>query len=239
MNSLTTSFLISATTFGLISCSPKFYTPNTQNVPLISAHGETVVSLSGNSDQIELQGAYGVSNKLAIQANGGLFIPSDLENGNGGSGKFLEIGGGYFSSLQEQFVFETYALLGAGTFENHLPSTRMENPQSTGEITASLIRIGVQPAIGYKSTNFSAAVSTRMVNVTYNNIEGDLIFESIDQVNFLQNNSSNFLLEPALTLRGGVSKFKLQFQYGLSINLSNSDFRQDHSNISFGLNFTF
>lgn len=107
----------------LTGCNPKFYSPNTQNVPLISEKGETNLTLAGNGNQIEFQGAYGLTKSIAIQANGGLFMPSDLDNGNGGSGKFFEFGGGYFKALQNNFVFETYANIGFGNVENHLPST--------------------------------------------------------------------------------------------------------------------
>ena len=107
----------------LASCSPKFYVPNTQNVPLIREKGEVDLTLSGNGNQVEFQGAYGVSNAFAVQLNGGAFIPSDLDNGNGGSGKFVEVGGGIFKQMSDHVIFETYGIVGLGSFENHLPST--------------------------------------------------------------------------------------------------------------------
>ena len=225
--------------FGFASCSPKFYSPNTQNVPLISEKGETNLTLSGNGNQVEFQGAYGISENIALQANGGLFIPSDLDNGNGGSGKFLEFGGGYFKPLNNNLVFETYAIIGLGSFENHLLSATNSNPQTMGNISANLLRVGIQPNFGYKSKYFSAAVSSRIVNLSYSKEKGDLIFEGEHQADYLKNNSSNFLVEPALTIRGGLEKFKLQLQYGYSLNLSNSDFRQDNSFFTIGLNFNF
>jgi hypothetical protein len=115
---------------GLTSCNPKFYTPNTHNVPLISKKGETNLTLSGNGNQVEVQGASGIADNVAISASGGLFIPPDLDNGNGGSGKFLELGAGYFTPLDENWVFETYGIFGFGSFENHLPSSTDGNPQN-------------------------------------------------------------------------------------------------------------
>ena len=224
---------------GFASCNPKFYSPNTQNVPLISEMGETNLTLSGNTNQVEFQGAYGVTQNIAIKANGGLFIPKNLSNGNGGSGKFIEVGGGYFKPITENWIFETYGIIGLGTVENHFPSSKAGNPGTNGDVSANIFRIGVQPNFGYKSRYFSAAVSSRIVNLSYNTIKGDLIFADKNQVQYLKDNSSNILVEPALTIKGGLEKVKLQVQYGYSLNLSNSDFTQDKQFVTIGLNFTF
>lgn len=227
-----------ALVFLMAGCNPKFYSPNTQNVPLISEKGETNLTLSGNANQVEFQGAYGVTDAFAIQANGGLFIPSDLENGNGGSGKFFETGGGYYRPVADNFVFETYGLIGFGNVENHFPNSD-GNSNLGGDVSANILRFGIQPNFGYKSKYFSAAVSTRLVNLMYNNIDGDLIFDGENQMDYLKSNNSNFMFEPALTLRGGFEKLKLQVQFGYSLNLSNTDFRQDKSTLTVGLNFNF
>ncbi len=221
------------------ACSPKYYTPNTQNVPLLSSQGETNLTLSGNGNQVEFQGANAITDHLGIKANGGLFIPADLDNGNGGSGKFLEAGIGYFKELSPGWVFETYGIAGLGSFENHLPGSATTTLLTMGDISANIFRIGLQPNIGYKSKFFSAALSTRIANLSYNNIEGDLIFDGEDQVNYLEENKSNILIEPALTIRGGLEKLKLQLQYGYSFNASNSNFSQDKTYLTLGLNFNF
>ncbi|MDD4149224.1 MAG: hypothetical protein PHE33_04285 [Bacteroidales bacterium] len=236
-NFKTLILLVMAVAF--VSCNPKFYTPNTQNVPLITEKGETNLTLSGNFNQVEFQGAYGLFENIAIKTNAGLFIPSDLENGNGGSGKFIEFGGGYFKPLNNNFVFETYAIIGLGTFENHFPSTMDSHPQTLGDISANILRIGIQPNFGYKSKYFSVALSSRIVNLSYSNISGDLIFEDANQLAYLKDNPSNYLLEPALTIKAGFEKLKLQVQYGYSLNLSNTDFKQDKTFLTIGLNFNF
>lgn len=233
------NFMLLVVGLGVASCSPKFYTPNTMNVPLISEKGEIDLTLSGNVNQVEFQGAYGVANHIAIQANGGVFIPGDLDNGNGGSGRFIELGGGYFLPIQEHWVFEAYGIFGFGSFENHLPSTLEEYPQTDGKISANLFRAGVQPNFGFKSDYFSAAISSRIVSLSYSKIRGDLNFEDENQQSYLASNSPGFLLEPAITVKGGLKRLKLQVQYGYSLNLTNSKFRQDNQFLTVGINFKF
>src|SRR5699024_4192312 len=108
-----------------------------------------------------------------------------------------------------------------------------------GDISANLTRIGLQPNFGYKSEYFSIGVSSRFVHVGYNHIKGDLIFDETDQIQYLRDHNSNFMIEPALTLRAGIEKAKLQFQIGKSFNVTNKDFRQDDLLLTIGLNFRF
>lgn len=221
------------------SCNPKFYSSNTQNVPLISGEGETNLTLAGNGNQVEFQGAYGLSPSISIKGNGSFFIPEDLDNGDGGSGKYFEAGIGYFRALPGNFVFENYGIIGFGSVENHFPSTVAANPGTTGKVDATVFRYGINPAFGYKTSKFSAAVSSRFSNLRYSGISGSLIYDGVDQSDYLEENKSNILLEPAITLRGGFNKIKLQVQYGYSFNLSNQDFRQDKDYVTIGLNFNF
>ncbi len=66
-----------------------------------------------------------------------------------------------------------------------------------------------------------------------------MIFKNEIQTAYLNKNSSSFLIEPALTVRGGLEKIKLQVQYGYRLNLSNSNFKQDKTFLTIGLNFNF
>lgn len=221
------------------ACSPKYYTPNTQNVPLISEKGEVDLSLAGNGNQVEFQGAYGFSDNIAFKANVGLFVPPDLENGNGGSGRFLELGAGYYKKIGDKIVFESYGLLGFGNFENHFP-TAVNGVMGRGkDISANIFRLGLQPNIGYKSDHFTIAASSRIVSLNYTGIEGDLSVDGVNQDTYLSENKSNLLIEPALTIKGGLERVKAQIQMGYSANLTNSDFRQDKVFLTAGLNFNF
>lgn len=223
----------------LSACSPKYYSPDTQNVPLISTKSEKNLTFSGNGNMIEFQGAMGVSDNIAIKANGSFFIPADEDNGNGGSGRIIEVGGGYYTPINQNFVFETYGIVGFGSVKNHFESDGSTNPQTLGDLSANVVRYGIQPNFGFKSKNFEAAISSRIVNLNYSNIKGDLKYQNNDQIAYLESNKSNFLIEPALTLRAGFEKLKFQAQVGHSFNLSNNDFRQDRDYVTVGLNYRF
>ncbi len=219
------------------ACSPQYYTPNTQNVPLIKAQGQTNITVAGNGNQFELQGAYGITDHLAIQADGGFVFPKNEDNGNGGSGKLIEGGIGYYTNISPNVLFDVYALIGAGTMENHFPTTLAANPSTTGKIEANFTRFGLQPGISYHNKYFSVTGSARIGSLNYSSIKGSLIFDGEDQVDFLNDNKSNFIIEPALTLRGGFEKIKIQVQLLKSFNASNSDFKQGDALGSIGLSF--
>ncbi len=218
-------------------CSPTFYVPNTQNVPLIESKGQTNLSLAGNSNQYEFQGAYGITQSLAVQLNGGLMVPAELDNGNRGSGKFLEAGAGYYKSLSKNLLFEGYGLVGIGNFLNNMPSTLTAYPGTTGKLSANLLRVGIQPALSLHWKWFSLSGSFRLASLSYSNIEGSLWFDNADQVAFLTDNKSTLIFEPAITIKAGLERVKLQIQLAKCWNLSNPDFRQDDKLLTAGLNF--
>ncbi len=222
----------------LTSCNPIYYSPNSHNVPLLTKSGEASLTAAGNADQLEFQGAYAVTDKIGLQAQGGLFRPSEEENGTGGSGHFIEAGAGYLHPFGTHWIMEGYGLVGLGRVENHF---RNDAPGPTnptvGDLKSSIFRWGIQPNLGYKSPYFSAAMSTRLVHLLYHDVEGDLIYNNVDQVSFLQENNSYVLFEPALTLRGGFKKVKLQLQICLSYNITDPDFFQDGNLVTLGLHF--
>lgn len=220
-------------------CTTTYYIPNTQNVPVIDAKGVTSLDLAGTGNQVEFQAAYGITEALAIQANGAWYIPNDADNGNGGSGSLYEGGIGYYKNLSENWLFDTYALVGAGRVENHFPSTLPTVPVTTGRIEASALRYGLQPSITYRTPYFSVSGSVRATQLSYSNISGSVYLDGLQQERYLADNNSQFLLEPALTLSGGLERVKLQLQLLQSINLTNSEFKQDNTLLSVGLNFHF
>ncbi|HZV70884.1 MAG TPA: hypothetical protein VFG10_15115 [Saprospiraceae bacterium] len=232
-------FIIGIFSIALLSCSPKYYIPTAQNIPLIDEKGKTNLTIAVGGNQFEFLGAYGLEDALALQVNGGVVVPPDEDNGNGGSGKFIEAGLGYYSNINDEFLFDAYGLLAFGTMENHFPTTVPDNPGTTGKISANLVRFSIQPSLNFHKKNFSISGSTRFMTLNYSDIKGSLIFDNADQVNYLKDQDLFFLLEPALTFKAGSEKIKFQFQLVTSINLTNDNFEQDDILLSMGLNYQF
>ncbi|MBX2953606.1 MAG: hypothetical protein KF870_13940 [Leadbetterella sp.] len=219
----------------ICSCTPTFYMPDMQNVPLLTAKKQTNITGAGNGDMINLQLAHAVGDNFGVMLNGALVPDKTDENGNGGKGNYVELGGGYFTPISDNFRFEVYGLAGFGSMRNVNASSANSNPGTTGVFESNITRIGVQPAVGYVSKYFSAAVSSRLASLNYMNPKGSLVWEGEEQVAKISAKSSYFLLEPALTLRAGLPKVKLQYQLTSSLNLTDKDFPQQTTSSSIGL----
>ncbi|MEZ4827441.1 MAG: hypothetical protein R3C61_14345 [Bacteroidia bacterium] len=223
----------------LQGCSPIYYSPNTHNVPALREKGDKRMILAGNENRLEGQAAFSPENNMGILFSGGTFFPRDDEEGDGGKGWFLESGFGYYHPVSDHFLFDVYGIFGYGYVENHFPSTLPNNPLTTGIIESNLIRYGVQPSFGFNTRYFDAILSSRFVGLSYFNYAGNLVFQGESQTQYLADNQSAFLFEPALTLRGGYDKVKLQAQLGLSFNLRNDEFRQDEGQLTVGIIYSF
>lgn len=221
---------------GLVACNPIYYSPSTHNIPLLEGKGDLAGAVAVQSDRIEAQAAYALSDYLAVQFNGGFLSPDDLENGDGGSGHFLELGLGYFSPIgPRNLTWEIHGLVGHGAFENHFPSTLTASPGSTGELEGNMFRLGILPVLGYRAPFVEAAVSSRIAMLGYTGVTGSLVFEGEDQASLLRRDGRYYLLEPALTLRAGMDWVKFQLQAGYSFNITDPNFRQDDSMVTVGV----
>lgn len=230
----------------LAACSPVFYSPSSQHVPLLTDENELAVSGgyvgAESAEGMALKAAYAVSPNWALMAGGSLYFGGeDNNNAKSGSGGFVEAGAGYFKQVSEKFVFETYGLLSYGGMNNRFPQSVVDYPNTDGKINADIFGVGIQPSFGFKSRFFDAALSLKANRINYMNIRGNLITQNADQETagsqqtYLSDHRGNFLLEPALTLRGGLEYLKLQLQTGVSLNLSHPNFPQDASWVSLGL----
>lgn len=224
-----------AAALALAACNPIYYSPNTQKVPLLAGRGDLTGTVAAGEARIEAHGAYAFTDALAAQASVGKYAPDDLENGDGGSGDFVEGGVGYFGPLGRRLRWEVFGLIAAGSFENHRPSSVSGNPGTTGNISGSLLRLALQPAVGLRARYYEVAASAKLARITYNDVEGNFRYQGQDQVQRLRENDSYMLLEPALTVRGGLPRVKLQVQLARSFNLTEEDFQQDDGLLTLGL----
>lgn len=102
-----------------------------------------------------------------------------------------------------------------------------------------MTRLGTQPSIAYSSDYFEAALSTRIARLHYNNIRGNLMNGEVNEIEYLRENSSSTLPEPAVTLRAGMKNIKLQYQILGSMNLPNPDFKQKKQQHTLGIYLMF
>lgn len=232
----------------LAGCSPVFYTPPSQNVPLLTDKHELTASSSfvesESTGGMDVKVAYAVTPHVGIVAGGnGYFPASDSKSNSSGSGGLVEAGAGYFTTVSKKFVFETYGLLGYGWMKNRFPQSVDRNPETDGKINANLFSIAAQPSFGFKTRYFEAALSVKSGFITYTHIGGNLIEQNADQSaessqqQYLADHKNNFMLEPAITLRGGLDFLKIQLQAGRGFNVSHTRFPQDEGWVTFGLSY--
>lgn len=235
-----TAFKLGSLAFlaSLFGCSPIYYGPNTQNVPLLSHAGEYNVSVSGNEDLLELQGSVSPVNHLGLQLNGSWYIPNTSDSSDRGAGYFTDAGIGYYVAFgpNDILVFETYAIGGIGGVRNTFSPRYGGN--TFGTLYSNAGRYGIQPVFGVKWKYVDAAVSTRLVGLSYFNTTGNLVFDGMNQRTYLNQNRHSFLVEPAVTVRAGVDFLKAQVQLSGSFNINNPNFYQRESMLSIGLVFS-
>ncbi len=219
----------------LTGCSPVYYIPNTQNVPLLSHEGEYNIGVSGNPAMMELQGSVSPVNHLGFQLNGTWYIPQFMDNGDRARGYLIDGGAGYYKAFgfDNKFVFETYAIGGIGHVFNGF--MYRDSLTTGGTISSGVGRYGVQPVIGFKSKYIDVAISSRFVGLSYFNSSGDLVFDGVRQVDYLNDHQHHFLIEPAFTFRVGSDFFKFQFQARGSFNTTFPQFYQNNSMFSVGI----
>lgn len=228
-------FIITILTLG---CGPKYYVPNSQNIPIMKSKGQTNLGIGYNESEytrgFELQAAHAITNHIALQFNGdwvkngkkGYF--SDASDDLKATGRMLEVGAGYFKDITPNFTFETYGLLSFGKIELENNSSGINN------FSAKFNRVGIQPSLSYSRKRFSTSLSSRIVHLKYQNINANGNLEGFDP-NYLKTNNAYWLLEPALTIQVGSENLKFQFQYVYSHNLTNPRFEQEPDIISLGI----
>lgn len=196
----------------LSSCSHTYYVPNTVNVPLFKEKNEVRLAGYYASDEVttyEIQGAYSITNSLAIMVNG--MYAYEYTSEDYGFGHYLDAAVGYYKPLNKHFVVEVFGGLGACKQYHYY-----ESDNSSGMYTANMwfMKNFIQPSIGFTSDYFDIALSTRLATLTFFDFKFNLPSDNtgFDDLQKIITRNNYLLFEPALTIRGGWKYVKLQAQ---------------------------
>ncbi len=207
----------------LSSCSHTYYVPNTVNVPLFKEKNEIRLAGYYYSDQVttyEIQGAYSITNNLAVMANYmyGYDYTKEYVKEDCGFGHYVDAAAEYYKPLNKYFVLEAFGGMGICN-QSHL--YKGEYLYASGHYIPTryiakvfFIKNFMQTSIGFTSNYFDIALSTRIANLTYLNTfqnlpPSDYDYMDLQKIYLIR----NFLvLEPALTIRGGWKYVKIQTQ---------------------------
>ncbi len=248
--------------------TPRYvYSPSAHNVPLLAKKGDSKIGINyssnlpgtrtiddqvfrGRSNGIDLQGAYAISKKFALQAN--YFSRTEKNGGNYSTTldsaviryrrKLTELGAGYYTKLnpESNLIFQLFAGIGFGNF------TFTDNGKDPNQVSysrfhrAGIAKFYIQPAFQYQNNKrIAAALSSRFSVINFSNIETD--YTAQEQANFeLDRISSSPVVfwEPAFINTFGFKKlpgFFLEYQAGLSLLMSRRFVDARSFNFSVGL----
>jgi hypothetical protein len=202
-----------------------YYQPGSQNVPLLARPGESVLNASIRgfypTPQWSLHAAFSPVDRL------GLLLNADFNNRPDIATHMMEGGIGGYAGDTSGWLLEAYALGGAGELryrseaKGAFPFTFYDNT-----VRARMYRLALQPAIGFRGEDHQVAVSARFGYLFYDKVR-DRRPDSlgVDEA-YLRSHSRMLLVEPAVTLRGGLPWCMAQIQVGTSLNLTDPRFKQ-------------
>lgn len=207
----------------LYSCGPVLYSSVGQNVPLFQEKGEfsgQVAYARGlgawEAEGIGLQGAYSVSDKVALISNFYTMKGNDpyADDEWEGSGSYFELGGGiYGGDPEKMFLYEIFAGFGTGSIKN-------QSLINEGEyINVKYMKPFIQPSVGLSSKYLEIAFTPRIAYLGYTekddfNISNDGV--PLNTNLYFGKNDKQILFEPGLMIRGGFPGVKLELQYNYS-----------------------
>ncbi len=215
------SFAVAAILAALLasSCGPTLYIPNMINAPLLSEKGDFKAVIGGAGmapdASLDLQGAYALSDNLAVLANGSMMGHRKRVEWAGFRQELLEAGlGAYTAFWPDEKHFnrgraEVFAGAGAAWSEDgSIYSGRGQYDYYRGNYQ----RFFLQPSLGIKTRIFDAAISTRLAWVNFSDFRHASGGETLEQGRF------GFLTnETVLSLGLGYKYVKVFLQVG-SVN---------------------
>lgn len=192
----------------MYSCKP-VYIPNAVNIPYLSEKGQINGGLHTGTSGIDLQGAYAITDHVAVMANGSYANRdgSDTSLTNDHKHLFGELGMGYFMPFGAG-RFEIYGGAGTGTASSY------ENFFSQGDVYAKAFynRYFFQTNIGASARNVEGGLGLRFSFVDFNKF-------SSNNVEYNRGITRAYM-EPVLNLKVGSENIKVTTQIGFSALLS-------------------
>ncbi len=203
--------------------------------------GETI-------NNIDLQGAYSITNNIAVMANYMNAKAGNKSEESWGEGGYFESAVGYYKPVLKYGVVELFGGVGFSnqyheyTARNNLINT--SNPVSNGIATFSDLsfnKIFIQPSIGFNNKNFDIAYTPSISRINFHKVSHNIYNEENEYsiVQEIANNKTAYLLEDAVTIRAGWKYLKLQLQFQNVRQLSKPEFQFEKSTGSLGLMFSF
>ena len=220
-----TNLLLSAIGFGtlLTSCSA-LYAPSTPHLPMMTKKGTTELNISagmgGSTGTMDLNFAHAATNHLGLMFNYNNFQGYD---DNGGQHS-LDVGAGYFTTIDEDWGFEVYSTLGYGV---------------NNAYKASSVRYAIQPDIFYSGKHVDFGFGFRLHYLKYDFKTtsynwaaapglGDMGDEAIGQ-------TAHVMFEPTIKFAVGGEKVKASFQATCTTKLNRGYIDADPCIFSFGV----
>lgn len=220
----------------LYSCSVKTYLPSAQNAPLLQKKGDVNLQVASSN----VNAAYAVTNSIGVVAN------AQFQSKTYGSGLNLlgvsnykvdryniELGGGYYTKIDEKWSFETFGGFGFGEFRflgNAYTNTE-------GYFQSKQARFFIQPNLGVKSSWFDFALISRVNFLKYfDDLQYNYTREELTLLNLNNLSQGVFVFwEPGISFSVGHKNVKFGTQAFMTQGLQQNSINTRPVNILFNL----
>lgn len=213
----------------LYSCRAVFYVPNSVNTPLFTQKGDFNVNGNLGANGYDLQAAYAPTNEIGVILNSSFADRSSDSSSNYHKHLLIESGVGYYKTLGNNGRFEIFGGGGLSKVEGSYSYTELfTNNRITDRVNGKYYRLFIQPSIGVNTTAFQGSFSLRAAYLQTSRLK----------INNKPNYLSSYLIEPVITLKGGVKRLKTCLQFGVSVPTDyNEDFRNRWLILNLGISY--
>lgn len=190
------------------SCSPIIYAPSTQHIPNLRGKGDVeleaayIVTENTEGGSAAVAVAVGDQDGVGFSMNLMYGAEDDNDKGRLNSFELYYVRQGLISDNQK-FMWGVAGGLG-------YTDTKW-NSEYIGDFKSGYLRPNVLPSLGFVSRNFEVMISGRLSYVGYLSNNYNALSEEI--ANDFIENGNQVTFEPALTLRGGGKRVRVQMQY--------------------------